>query len=59
MPVILPRDRYDEWLEPAPLASGRLPELVAAYPPEEMEAYPVSTYVNKPANDDPGCIARV
>jgi putative SOS response-associated peptidase YedK len=25
----------------------------------ELEAYPVSTRVNKPENDDPGCIERV
>jgi putative SOS response-associated peptidase YedK len=24
-----------------------------------LEAYPVSTRVNKPQNDDPGCIQRV
>ncbi len=59
MPVILPDDRYDEWLKPEPLAADRLSEILVAHPAGQMEAYPVSTYVNKPANDDAGCIARV
>ena len=59
MPVILPPDRYEEWLEPAPLDLDRLQEVLAPHPAEGMEAYPVSTYVNKPANDGPECIARL
>jgi putative SOS response-associated peptidase YedK len=30
--------------------------LLRPYPPERMEAYPVSRYVNSPANDGPRCI---
>jgi putative SOS response-associated peptidase YedK len=59
MPVILPADRYTEWLEPSPLNPDRLQELLVPHPAEGMEAYPVSTFVNKPANDGPECIARV
>jgi putative SOS response-associated peptidase YedK len=59
MPVILPADRYGEWLEPRPLGQERLQDLLAPHSPEGMEAYPVSTYVNKPANDGPECIARL
>ena len=58
MPVILKPSTYDEWLEPRPLDPDRLHELVAAYPAEDMEAYPVTTHVNRPANDDSDCIAR-
>jgi putative SOS response-associated peptidase YedK len=59
MPVILPRDRFEEWIEPAPLSPDRLQELLVPHPDEGMEAYPVSTYVNKPINDGPECIVRI
>jgi len=59
MPVILPPTRFAEWLKPAPLTPERLQEVLAPHPSGGMEAYPVSTYVNKPANDGPECIKRV
>jgi len=59
MPVILPADHYTEWLEPSPLNPDRLQELLVPHPAEGMEAYPVSTFVNKPANDSPECIVRL
>jgi putative SOS response-associated peptidase YedK len=59
MPVILPPGRYDEWLRTEPLAADRLQEMLVPHPAEGMEAYPVSTLVNKPANDGPECITRL
>jgi len=59
MPVILPADRYTEWLEPSPLNPDRLQELLVPHPAEGMEAYPVSTFVNKPANEGSECIAHL
>jgi putative SOS response-associated peptidase YedK len=56
MPVILHPADYDLWLDPELQEAERLQPLLGAYPPEEMEAYPVSRFVNKPANDDPRCI---
>ena len=52
MPVILPSDAYGCWLagEDVPLAP---------YPPNAMTAHPVSTHVNRPANDDPSCVEPV
>ena len=32
------------------------PKFLKPYPSGEMEAYPVSTKVNKPTNDGPECI---
>ncbi len=56
MPVILhPRD-YDLWLDPRVQDTEQLQSLLRAYPPEEMEAFPVSHLVNRPGNDDPRCI---
>jgi putative SOS response-associated peptidase YedK len=55
MPVILPRDRYDAWLDPE--AEGEeLAALLVPYPGDDLEAYPVSRFVNSPGNDDPRCI---
>ena len=59
MPVILNAATWSEWLAPAPLSPERLHDLFLPYPAEGMEAYPVSTHVNKPVNDDSECIARV
>ena len=55
MPVILPAGSYDAWLDPE---TGRdeLYGLLAPYPEDEMEAYPVSRFVNSPQNNDPRCI---
>ena len=57
MPVILPRDAEELWLdasveEPEPLVS-----LLRPYAPDEMEAYEVSTFVNSPRNNAPEAIA--
>ena len=52
MPVIVEPKNYDRWLNPSiapPL------DLLRPYPADEMTAYPVSTLVNSPANDNPGC----
>ena len=58
MPVVLPPERWNEWLKPDPLPPDRLAEFLVPHPAEGMEAYPVTTHVNRPGNDDPGCIAR-
>ena len=52
MPVILPPDAWDAWL-----AGEEIP--LGPYPTEDMTAHPVSTHVNRPANDDPRCVEPV
>jgi putative SOS response-associated peptidase YedK len=53
MPVILhPRD-YAKWLDPSPQTPDRLKPLIKPFPADLMDAYPVSTLVNTPANDRP------
>jgi putative SOS response-associated peptidase YedK len=53
MPVILhPRD-YAKWLDPSPQTPDQLKPLIKPFPAELMDAYPVSTLVNTPANDTP------
>ncbi len=51
MPVILPRNAYAQWIDPTPHFPVDLNSLLVPYPAGEMEAYPVSTLVNSPAND--------
>jgi putative SOS response-associated peptidase YedK len=59
MPVILdPRD-YAEWLDKAVRTPESLNHLLRAFPAELMEAHPVSTLVNSPANDRAECILPV
>jgi len=55
MPVILPTGSYDVWLD-AEADRDELYGLLAPYPEDEMEAYPVSRFVNSPSNNDPRCI---
>lgn len=56
MPVILPRQHHDLWLDPAVSDRPRLEALLLPYDPAAMEAWPVSLAVNRPANDTPQCI---
>ncbi len=59
MPVILPREVYARWLDPAEQKSEQLQTLLTPYPAEEMTAYPVSTVVNNPRNDVAQCVEPV
>ncbi|MBI5847920.1 MAG: SOS response-associated peptidase [Nitrospirae bacterium] len=49
MPVIIPKDREDLWLDPEMQEPEKLLTLLAPYPAELMEMYQVSTKVNNPA----------
>ena len=56
MPVILDPGDYDTWLDATRCDKNRLKALLRPYPAQRMTLYPVSTRVNKPANDDSACI---
>jgi len=56
MPVILPKIAYSDWLQEGENDLSLLKSFLHPYPAEEMEAYPVSRYVNSPQNDSPECI---
>jgi putative SOS response-associated peptidase YedK len=55
MPVIIAPGDYDQWLgdEPDPA------DLIRPYPADRMAAWPVSTRVNKPENDDARILDRI
>ncbi len=59
MPVILPRERYAEWLDPAERPAGALAPLLAPYPAESMAAHAVSTAVNNARSDSAEMIRPV
>jgi putative SOS response-associated peptidase YedK len=59
MPVILPPEAYTEWLDPAEKQPDQVNGLLVPYPADRMQAHPVSTVVNSPANDVPECIEPV
>jgi len=54
MPVILPPVAYAQWLDTK--SRTDLQDLLIPYPAGEMDAYPVSTLVNSPANDRAECV---
>ncbi len=56
MPVILPKKRYEEWLDPANQEMDELVALLQPYPADKMLAYLVSALVNSPRNNSPECI---
>jgi putative SOS response-associated peptidase YedK len=59
MPAILKPADYARWLDPEPAAPESLQPLLKPYPAREMEAYPVGTLVNSPANDNPELVVPV
>ena len=56
MPVILPREHFDAWLDPLLEDRQRLATLLRPYPAPSMVAYPVGSAVNSTRNDGPQCI---
>ncbi len=56
MPVILQKEDYEIWLDPAVQERERLQPLLAPYPSGQMKAYPVSTTVNNARNDVAACV---
>jgi putative SOS response-associated peptidase YedK len=59
MPVILRIADEEVWITPDETDIEKLLYLLQPYPSDEMEAYRVSTAVNKPVNDDPAVIQPV
>lgn len=59
MPVILPPETYDLWLDPDMQETEPLLDLLRPYPDDGMEAYPVNRFVNSPSNDDERCVESV
>lgn len=52
MPVILSPEFYDAWMNPKETPSSNLKSLLLPYPSDRMKAYPISTVINSPLNDN-------
>jgi putative SOS response-associated peptidase YedK len=52
MPVIVPPEKFERWLD----VTQNVDDLLAPFPAERMEAYRVSTRVNRARTDDAACI---
>lgn len=59
MPMILPKEKRNRWLDPENHDTEELMSFLEPYPAEEMEAHPVSRLVNSPANDTPECVKPI
>ena len=59
MPVLLPREAWDDWLDPTTDDTDFLLSLLVPAPDDVLEMYPVSARVNDVRNDDPGLIVPV
>ncbi|WP_141434237.1 SOS response-associated peptidase [Bacillus sp. 03113] len=57
MPVILPPEAYDDWLNPKQTNINELKKLLVPYPANQMKKYPVSTLVNSVKNNSRELIA--
>jgi putative SOS response-associated peptidase YedK len=57
MPVILKPEYFRQWLDPAEQDPAELTPLLRPYSAEEMEATPVSDYVNNARHEGPECLA--
>ncbi len=56
MPVILPHESIEFWLDTDEKSPEDLLPLLKPYPTEEMAYYAVSKMINSPSNDMPECI---
>ena len=56
MPVIIPEERFAEWLDPAHNDIEALTSLLVPYPADAMKAFPVSRYVNNTRNEGEQCL---
>jgi len=59
MPVILAREDYGAWLDPANQDADGLLDLLKPTPPEPWALHPVSRQVNSPRNDGPQLLDAV
>jgi putative SOS response-associated peptidase YedK len=57
MPVILAEQAWADWLDPGVEDRGLLEGLLTVFPEDRMAGHPVSTLVNKVANNFEECIA--
>ena len=58
MPAVLPESAWAEWLDDENHDTDTLRRLLVPAPAEEFERWPITTLVNKPANNGPELLER-
>ena len=58
-PVVLDAECRWQWLDPELSDRETIRKVARRLHPERLIAYPVSTRVNRPANDDPGLLEPI
>jgi putative SOS response-associated peptidase YedK len=58
MPVIVPPEAFDLWLDCTNVDARTAEALIAPAPDDQFEFWPVSTMVNRTANDNPALMQR-
>ena len=56
MPVILPEEHFEQWLDRGFKETAPLKKLLLPYPAKKMKAYRVSSVVSSSRNDVPECV---
>ena len=56
MPVILPKNQFDFWLDIEFSDVEQLGKLLVPWAKDDLQTFPVDKMVNKPTNDAPECI---
>ena len=59
MPVMLPRNKYNLWLDPGFKNVAELANLLVPFDATQMRCFRVSTRVNAVSNDDPDCVVPI
>lgn len=59
MPIILPREKEDEWIRPEKLQPKTAKQFLETVEMDTLTAYNVSNYVNAAKNNDPQCIKPI
>jgi putative SOS response-associated peptidase YedK len=59
MPAIVPEERFEAWLDPKESRPAKLLPLLAPFPAEAMESWPVSERVNAATEDEPALLLPV
>lgn len=55
-PVILPRDRQDDWITPVQWEARQAKDYLDELTMDDLTMYEVSTHVNSAKNEDEACI---
>jgi putative SOS response-associated peptidase YedK len=59
MPVILPEQHFEQWLDRSYKDAEKLKKLLVPYPPKKMKAYRVSAFVSNSRNEGKECMKEV